>query len=99
MGRKEGPTLRGILSGNATRYCEATSIHGFAYWVAAPRLPEKLFWVLVTIAGFIGASLIVNDAVVNWMDQPGTTGIATFSQAANNAVLRHPYLLNSYLTF
>ncbi len=83
MDRKEASpvTLRGILTGNAARYCEATSIHGFAYWVAAPRLPEKFFWVVVTIAGFVCASLIVNEAVVNWMEQPGTTGIATFSKA------------------
>jgi hypothetical protein len=61
-------------------YCEATSIHGFAYWVAAPRLLEKLFWVVVVIIGFVCASLIINKAVDDWQKHPGVVKINTFSK-------------------
>ncbi len=26
-----------VLGENAKQYCESTTIHGFAYWVSAPR--------------------------------------------------------------
>jgi formate-dependent nitrite reductase membrane component NrfD len=61
-------------------YCEATSIHGFAYWVAAPRLLEKLFWVVVVIIGFVCASLIINKSVDDWQKHPGVVMIKTFSK-------------------
>ena len=29
---------RQILQANVSGYCESTTLHGFAYWVSAPRL-------------------------------------------------------------
>ncbi len=34
---------------HAREYCESTSIHGFAYWVLAPRWPEKAFWMVLVV--------------------------------------------------
>ncbi len=82
MGSKGRRQLGGHLAFHGRSFCESTSIHGFAYWVAAPRLLEKLFWVAV-VAGFAtGACLIIASAVEDWMRNPGVTQIETFSKAS-----------------
>ena len=73
-------SLKEILPAQGKAYCEATSIHGFAYWVGAPRILERIFWVCVVIAGFTCASLIIHAAITDWIEYPGTTGIQTFSK-------------------
>ncbi len=35
--------------------------------------PERLFWVAVTLLGFLGASVILRNAIIGWIDFP--TGI------------------------
>jgi hypothetical protein len=61
-------------------YCETTTIHGFVYWVNAPRLIEKLFWVVVVLTGFVCACLIINDAFDEWQKNPGVVTINSFSK-------------------
>lgn len=63
-------------------YCETTTIHGFAYWVSAPRLLEKLFWAIVVVIGFTCAGLIVTSAVKDWNENPGVVIINTFSKVS-----------------
>ena len=72
-----------MILDNAVNYCETTTIHGFSYWVSARNLPEKLFWVLVVIIGFICASLIISTAIEGWLDEPGVTLIKTFSKVCD----------------
>jgi hypothetical protein len=62
-------------------YCETTTVHGFQYWVSAPGHLEKLFWVIVVITGFSCAGSIISIAVQDWMENPGITGVDTYSKA------------------
>ena len=36
-GPRKGTPAKEVLGYNGRAYCENTSIHGFAYWVNAPR--------------------------------------------------------------
>jgi hypothetical protein len=69
-----------LLRTNARVYCETTTIHGFFYWVNAPRLLEKLFWVVVVLTGFTCASLIILAAFDDWQKNPGIVTINSFSK-------------------
>jgi hypothetical protein len=73
------PTCK-IVKANARAYCENTSIHGFSYWITAPRLLEKFFWVIVVVSGLFCASLIIDTAVQDWQDSPTVTVIKSFSK-------------------
>ena len=48
-----------ILGENVSGYCQSTTIHGFAYWISAPRSMEKLFWVIVVIASLAFPAIIL----------------------------------------
>jgi hypothetical protein len=69
-----------IVKANARAYCETTTIHGFSYWITAPRVLEKFFWVTVVVLGLICASLIINTAVEDWQNNPAVTIIKSFSK-------------------
>ncbi len=56
-------SLCDILWSHCREYCESTSIHGFAYWVAAPRLLEKLFWVCLVATFGTFAALIIRQRI------------------------------------
>jgi hypothetical protein len=79
--KKKPPNLTyTIVKANARAYCENTTIHGFSYWINAPRLLEKLFWVTVVVFGLICASLIIKTAVKDWQNNPTVTVIQSFSK-------------------
>jgi hypothetical protein len=78
--KKETVTTSNLLKQQAKAYCETTSIHGFTYWVNAPRFVEKLFWVAVVLTGFTCASLIIKAAFADWQKNPGIVTINTFSK-------------------
>ena len=69
-----------VIVDNAVSYCNATTIHGFSYWVSAERKVEKLFWVFTVIIGFTCASLIISAAIQGWLDEPAATEIKSFSK-------------------
>ena len=69
-----------VIFANAKRYCEATTIHGFSYWVSAENIAEKLFWIITVVIGFTCASLIISSAIQGWLDEPGVTVIKSFSK-------------------
>jgi hypothetical protein len=73
------PKVSRVLADHARAYCDSTTIHGFKYWVNAPRDAEKLFWVIVVLSGFVCASLIINTAVEDWIAHPGLVTINSFS--------------------
>jgi hypothetical protein len=83
MEKKSVQRASKLLAANARAYCETTSIHGFAYWVSAPRLLEKLFWVIVVCTGFLCASLIIISPLQDWRDHPGVVSINSFSRVIN----------------
>ncbi len=80
MQPKEKKSVPGIISEHARTYCETTTVHGFAYWTSAPRLPEKAFWVALVIAFMTCAGLIIGTAVKDWIEDPVATTIKTFSK-------------------
>ncbi len=85
----------GILGEKGRAYCEATTVHGFAYWVAAPTTPEKIFWVCVVLTGFTCAGLIVDSAIRDWIENPGDTGIETFTMESNSKLSLHCQIDNT----
>jgi hypothetical protein len=78
-------------------YCEITTIHGFGYWVTAPRFLEKFFWVSVVFTGFFCASLIIHTAVDDWNTNPGIVTIKTFSKVSFVKFTKHNYILQVIL--
>jgi hypothetical protein len=77
--KKETVTTSNLLKRQAKAYCETTSIHGFTYWVNAPRFIEKIFWVAVVLTGFTVASVIISASIDDWQKNPGIVTVNTFS--------------------
>jgi hypothetical protein len=80
MSGKKSHSAQQVLASNAKSYCENTTIHGFVFWVTAPRLLEKLFWVVVVIVGLVFAGLIIKSAIEDWQENPGVVTIKSFSK-------------------
>ena len=76
-----------VIVANLASYCNATTIHGFSYWVSSENIVEKLFWVLTVVTGFTCASLIISTAVQGWVNEPGVTEIKTFSKVLQIYIL------------
>ena len=57
-------------------FLESSTIHGLGYISTSRRL-LKLFWILVVIAGFTGAGIMIYQSFDNWGDNPITTTIET----------------------
>ncbi len=88
------PSAGSILSEHGKAYCETTSIHGFAYWVSAPRVIEKAFWVIVVITFMCCAAAIIHAAAVGWISDPSATKIKTFSKAVTSVAFPSITLCN-----
>lgn len=69
-----------VLKRNAVDYCEATTLHGFAYYVKADNLVERLFWIAVNITSFVCAGIFISAAIEDWINDPTTTVIQSFSK-------------------
>ncbi len=61
-------------------YCEETTLHGFAYFVKAPRLVERILWVAVVIGFATYAGHIIGIAIKDWNEHPTATYIQTYSK-------------------
>ena len=57
-------------------FLESTTIHGLAY-ISTARNWLKLFWVVVVVSGFIGASALIYSSFQAWEESPVTTTIET----------------------
>ena len=57
-------------------FLESSTIHGLTY-ISTTRKYARLFWVLVVIAGFVCASLIINESFDSWSESPIKTTIET----------------------
>ena len=58
------------------QFLESSTIHGLVYISTASKF-ARFFWILVVITGFTIATLLINDAFVNWSESPIKTTIET----------------------
>ena len=57
-------------------FLESSTIHGLTY-ISTTRKYARLFWILVVIAGFVGASLLIKESFDSWSESPIKTTIET----------------------
>ena len=61
---------------NIRSFLESSTIHGLAY-ISTGRKYVRLFWILVVIAGFTGAGVIIHQSFQSWDESPVKTTIET----------------------
>ena len=59
-------------------FLESSTIHGLAY-IATSRKYVRLFWIVVVIAGFTVAGILIQTSFQSWNDSPVKTTIETHS--------------------
>ena len=57
-------------------FLESSTVHGLGY-ISSTKKIARLFWILVVIAGFLGAGVIIHQSFDNWAKSPVTTTIET----------------------
>ena len=57
-------------------FLESSTIHGLSY-ISTTRKFARLFWILVVIAGFVGASLLIKESFDSWSESPVKTTVET----------------------
>ena len=57
-------------------FLESSTIHGLTY-ISTTRKYARLFWILVVITGFTGASLLIKESFDSWSNSPIKTTIET----------------------
>ena len=59
-------------------FLENSTIHGLSYISTTKRF-SKLFWIVIVLSGFFGASILINSSFQEWKESPIKTIIETFS--------------------
>ena len=62
--------------GSIKEFLESSTIHGLQY-IATTRKIVKLLWILVIVAGFSGAGVLINQSFQAWDESPVKTTIET----------------------
>ena len=57
-------------------FLESSTIHGLTY-ISTTRKYTRLFWILVVLTGFVGASLLIKESFDSWSESPVKTTIET----------------------
>ena len=57
-------------------FLESSTIHGLAH-ISTSRKFVRLFWIIVVIAGFTGAGILINTSFHSWDESPVKTTIET----------------------
>ena len=57
-------------------FLKSSTIHGLAY-LTTSRKYVRLFWILVVIAGFTGAGILIHASFQSWADSPVKTTLET----------------------
>ena len=57
-------------------FLESSTIHGLTY-ISTTRKYVRLFWVLVVMTGFVGASLLIKKSFDSWSESPVKTTTET----------------------
>ena len=65
------PTMEGVRT-----FLESSTVHGLAY-IATTKRYVRVFWILVIIAGFTGAGVLIYQSFQNWSENPVTTTTET----------------------
>ena len=60
----------------ARTFLESSTIHGLTY-ISTTRKYARLFWILVVMSGFLGASLLIKESFDSWSESPVKTSIET----------------------
>ena len=68
-------TLLQAMEG-VTLFLESSTVHGLTY-ISTTRKYARLFWILVVITGFVGASLLIRASFQSWAESPVKTTIKT----------------------
>ena len=66
-----GQAMEGVRT-----FLESSTIHGLTY-ISTTRKCVRLFWILVVIAGFVGASLLIKESFDSWSESPIKTTVET----------------------
>ena len=77
--RKRQPTLKKHAVEEAKAYCDATTLHGFAYLPPSNSF-GKLIWALALITAYILAFIIVSNMIMDWESNPVVTVIDSTTQ-------------------
>ena len=75
-----------ILKRIAIEYCESTTLDGFAYFVTAENMVERLSWIVITVTSFVCAGFCISAAIEDWMNDPTTTVIQSFSKVGSDCL-------------
>ena len=59
-------------------FLDNSTIHGLSYISTTKRF-SKLFWIVIVLSGFLGASILINSSFQEWKESPIKTIIETFS--------------------
>ena len=65
-----------VLMEGVKIFLESSSIHGLNY-ISTSRKLVKALWVIIVIAGFTGAGVMISKSVKDWSDNPVSTTIET----------------------
>ena len=57
-------------------FLESSAIHGLGY-ISTTRKYIKILWIIVVLAGFTGAGVIIYESFQDWAESPITTTIET----------------------
>ena len=57
-------------------FLESSTIHGLGY-ISTTRKYIKILWIIVVLAGFTGAGVIIYESFQDWAESPITTTIET----------------------
>ncbi len=57
-------------------FLESSTIHGLTY-ISTTRKYARLFWILVVIGGFVGASFLIKESFDSWSESPIKTTVET----------------------
>ena len=57
-------------------FLESSTIHGLTY-ISTTRKYARILWILIVLAGFIGASLLINESFDSWSESPIKTTLET----------------------
>ena len=61
---------------NIRNFLESSTIHGLTY-ISSGRKYVRLFWMVVVLAGFTGAAVLIYESFQSWADSPVKTTIET----------------------
>ena len=57
-------------------FLETSTIHGLTY-ISTTRKYARLFWIIVVVTGFVGASLLIKESFDSWSESPIKTTVET----------------------